>query len=228
MAKVKFSALISEMRNKLNGSVFSKNRAGNYLRNKVTPVNPQTSFQQAARNLLTSFSQAWRALTQAQIAAWNNAVENFQTTDIFGDSRKPSGKNLYSKLNINLALVGVAAINDPPLPGSVEAPTLVTVSANGTVPAMSIVFAPTPVPADTAFIVRATRPISPGKSFVKSEYRVIAVRDAASISPYNALADYTAKFGPLITGEKVFVSLEPVNKITGQAGTQLSAFTIII
>ena len=45
MAKVLFSALISDMRNKLNGSVFAKNRGGSYLRTKVTPVNPQTVAQ---------------------------------------------------------------------------------------------------------------------------------------------------------------------------------------
>lgn len=53
-------------RGKIGGHVASKNRSGAYARIKVTPVNPQTTFQQVARNLLTSLSQGWRALTQAQ------------------------------------------------------------------------------------------------------------------------------------------------------------------
>lgn len=216
------------MRNKLNGSVFSKNRAGNYLRNKVTPVNPQTSFQQAARNLLTQFSQAWRALTQTQISSWNAAVEDFSTTDIFGDARNPSGKNLYTKLNINLALVGVAPISTPPLVGSVLPATSISVAADGPAVALDVTFTPTPVPANTAWILRATRPLSPGKTFVKSDLRVIAVLDAAEASPYDALAEYQAKFGNLVVGEKVFVTLQAVNKITGQAGVQLSASTIVV
>ena len=43
MAKIKMTAIVADMRNKLNGSVFSRNRGGAYIRTKVTPINPQTS-----------------------------------------------------------------------------------------------------------------------------------------------------------------------------------------
>ena len=42
MAKILTTAIVADIRNKLNGSVFSKNRYGAYVRTKVTPVNPQT------------------------------------------------------------------------------------------------------------------------------------------------------------------------------------------
>ena len=126
MAKVKFSALISEMRNKLNGSVFSRNRAGAYLRTKVTPINPRTSLQNAVRELLTSLSQNWRNLTEAQRDAWNAAVHNFQKTDIFGDMKTPSGINLYTKLNLNLANAGLILIDVPPLPSEVAQNKLIS------------------------------------------------------------------------------------------------------
>ena len=63
MAKIKLSAIVSEMRGKLNGSVFSKNRGGAYIRTKVTPVNPQSLAQGLVRATLTNLSQAWRGLT---------------------------------------------------------------------------------------------------------------------------------------------------------------------
>ena len=101
MAKVKFSALISEMRNKLNGSVFARNRGGAYLRTKVTPTNPMTIAQVQARSLLTSFSQAWRGLTEDQRQAWLSVVDQWSRTDVFGDVVNPSGSTLYIRLNIN-------------------------------------------------------------------------------------------------------------------------------
>lgn len=116
MAKVKFGMMAVDMRNKLGGQVFSKNRGGAYIRTKVTPANAQTSFQTAVRAILTFFAQSFRTLTAAQILAWNNAVSDFTGTDIFGDVRTPSGINLYIRLNANLAKVGEPAISDPPLP----------------------------------------------------------------------------------------------------------------
>src|SRR4051812_170938 len=83
--KVKFGSLVVDGRGKIGGHVLSKNRGGAYMRTKVTPINPQTADQSTVRGTLTSLSQSWRALTQNQITAWNNAVQNFQSTDIFGD-----------------------------------------------------------------------------------------------------------------------------------------------
>src|SRR3546814_3353017 len=51
ISKVKFGALMTDARGKLGGHVFSKNRAGSYLRTKVTPVNQQTSYQTSVRAL---------------------------------------------------------------------------------------------------------------------------------------------------------------------------------
>ena len=97
--KIKFGAIVVDGRGKIGGHVASKNRGGAYLRTKVTPTNPQTTFQSAVRNRLTAFSQGWRGLTQAQRDAWNAAVSNFSKTDVFGDIKQPTGLNLYVKLN---------------------------------------------------------------------------------------------------------------------------------
>ncbi len=225
--KVKFGAIIVDGRGKIGGHVASKNRGGAYLRTKVTPTNPQTSFQNAVRNRLTSFSQGWKSLTQAQRDSWNEAVSNFAKTDIFGDIKQPTGLNLYVKLNSNLASVSVAAISLPPLPGSVEAAlTLAPECAAGT-PVVSIVYTPTPVPADTAFILSATKQVSPGRSFLKNEFRELLVLDAADTSPEDALAAYNTRFGTLVEGQKIGFKLTPVNKVTGQKGSSITSSVIV-
>lgn len=227
MAKVKFSALVSEMRNKLNGSVFSKNRAGNYLRNKVTPVNPQTIAQVAARNRLSSWSQAFRGLTAAQIASWNSAVEQFKTTDIFGDMKTPSGINLFTRLNINLDLVGGTNITTPPLPvtlGQIEGLALVSDVSSSTV---TLTWTSGAVPANTAWLIEATPCISAGKSFVKSEYRLINVLATATTSGSNNFTSWSAKFGSLVAGQKLFVRVTPVSTTTGIKGLPIQVETVI-
>lgn len=227
MAKVKFSALISEMRNKLNGSVFSKNRGGNYLRNKVTPVNPNTSFQAAARSLLTGFAQAWRGLLQSEILAWNNAVQDFKKTDIFGDIKTPSGINLFNRLNINLANVGQAMITMPPLPTEVVPTGALTVAAAAGAGTVSINNGGAGTGAATAWLIEATSPQSPGKNFVKSEFRVIGYTIANAATPTAQGGNYTTKFGGMVAGQKIFIRCTPIEVNTGIAGIPQIASAII-
>lgn len=225
--KVKFGLIVTDGRGKLGGHVMSKNRAGNYVRTKVTPSNPNTSFQSSVRSILTQFSQAWRGLTQAQRDSWNGAVDSYQGSDIFGDIKSPSGINLYIKLNSNLAEVSASSIALPPLPESVAAVTLGTSTAAAGTPAFSLVFGTSPVPASTVFIVRATAQVSPGKKFVKNLYRNVAFLAAAETTPYDLLAEYVARFGSLVAGQKIGIELVAVNTTTGQKGTAINTSLIV-
>lgn len=227
MAKIKMTAIVADIRNKLNGTVFAKNRGGAYMRTKVTPVNRQTSDQSTVRNRLGSFAQGFRGLTQPQIVAWNNAVDNFKGTDIFGDIKTPSGINLYVKLNANLSRVAIAAIDEPPLPTSVAVIESLSATAAAGTPALSVVFTPTPVPADTSFVISATKQKSPGQSFFGGQYTDIAVVAAAGTSPANILAAYVAKYGTLIAGQKIGVKIQAINEVTGQAGIPLTTELIV-
>lgn len=226
--KMKFGAIVVDGRNKIGGHVASKNRAGNYLRTKVTPVNPKTSFQSAIRNRLAGLSQAWKSLTAAQRLAWNAAVSDYSKTDIFGDIKSPSGFNLHQKLNNNLLNVGESAITTPPVPGSVHSFTSLALSCVTGTPAMTLTFAAA-IPATDKVKVFATAPMSQGRSFVKSQYRQITVLSNSSTSPFNLKTAYDAKFGaPTENGLKIFVKLVCVNVTTGQEGTPISASTITI
>lgn len=228
MAKVKFTAFLADARGKNNGTVFSKNRGGAYVRTKVTPVNGQTIYQTAVRNRLTSFAQGWRGLTDAQRASWNAAVDNYKGTDIFGDVKTPSGINLYIKLNSNLSEANIAAISSPPLPSAVTAITALTVVCDFSAQSVTVTFAPTPVPAGMSYILKATKQVSPGVKFVKSLYTTIDVYAPADASPQVSSSEYIAHFGSLILGTKIGFSLHAVNNTTGQAGLPLSTITTVV
>jgi len=227
--KIKWGALVVDGRGKIGGQVASKNRAGAYMRNKVTPVNPQTSAQLSARNRLTTYAQGWRGLTQAQRDAWNAAVSDFARTDIFGDLKNPTGFNLYNRLNNNLVLVGQSAITSPPLPASVGEVVASSLTAeDGTVAESLSLALGDDVPANTAIKVFATAPQSPGKSFVKSEYRFIGYEPAAESTPIDILSNYQAVFGSTgEAGQKIFVKVQAVNTNTGQTGTPSEVSDIV-
>lgn len=228
MTKVKFSALISEMRGKLNGSVFTKNRYGNALRNKVTPVNRRTPHQQSIKALFTYYTQKWRSLTDEQHKAWNAAVEDFKRNNIFGDSVKPTGSNLYCELNANLALIGGSELTNPPLQMKIDGVKSFKLNIDSTVGSekFEIIYDPSPTSGDVFHLIFATRCYSPGKSFIQSEYRLIGVISAGATTPYDALGDWQNRYGTLAAGQMVSVKLVPVHKGTGcryKAGNELAS-----
>lgn len=227
MAKVKFTAFIAEVRNKLSGSVFARNRSGAYIRTKVTPVNPKTQAQAQARSRLTQFAQKWRSLTQAQRDAWNSVTNQWAKTDVFGDVVNPSGNALFNRLNINITLAGGTAIDVPPLPVGAAGLTSLSLVANETANEMEIAILPATVPADHALYVESTANMSPGIANASSKLRHIQTEAAASASPVDLSAKQVLKFGGLIQGQKVFVRAKLINMTTGEVSQALSASAIV-
>ena len=227
MAKVKFSALISEMRNKLNGSVFARNRGGAYLRTKVTPNNPQTQSQVLARARLTQFAQQWRSLTEAQRVAWNSVTDQWARTDVFGDVVNPSGNALFNRLNINVAIAGGSVLTLPPQPVGADALTDLSVAATAGTPSMVLSFAPAAVPAGHVMYVESTSNLSPGISNASAEFRHIVTLPAATATSEDVVTKQVDKFGTLVAGQKVFVRAKLINMTTGEVSQRLVASTII-
>lgn len=226
--KTKFGAIIVAGSGSAGGHTFSKNRTGSYMRTKVTPINPQSATQTNTRNRLSSLATGWKTLTEAQRAAWNGAVGMYKGTNIFGDVVKPSGYNLYIKLNTNIIFAGGAALVTPLAPIALPSITSAVLTCTVAGAVVSLAYAPTPVPANISMIVDMTPPMSPGKYFVKNEYRNLAVVAPAAATPYVGTAAYALKFGaPLIAGQKVNCRLSYISKTTGQAGLPVVCIAII-
>lgn len=225
--KILWGALVVDGRNKIGGHVASKNRAGAYLRTKVSPAQPASSYTAAVRSRLASISSAWRSLTEIQRKQWNDAVSSFKKTDIFGNVRHPSGFNLFQELNNNLVNAGVAQVTDPPLPAVVDALTALSATAVSATGVVTLTYAPA-IAADHVALIRATPALSPGKFFVKSELRQIKVAVTADASPLAITADYATKYGDVgAVGQKIFFEVIEVNKTTGQKGRAFKAECLI-
>lgn len=227
MAKVKYSALVSDMRNKLNGSVLSKNKYGSYIRNKVTPTNPQSAAQVAQRAKLATFASKWRTLTEEQRQAWNDAVSGWSRTDIFGDSQNPTGSILHNRLNMTIATAGGTAIVLPPMPLGAPSPTALSVVTDTVASTMEVTFAQTPVPAGMALVVEASPGMSAGISVANSQLRIIAVLPATTATGADVYAEYVAKYGSPTIGMKIFYRISMIRIATGEK-SQFQKFAEVI
>ena len=206
MAKIKFGMMMTDARGKLGGQVFSKNKGGAYVRTKVTPSNPQTSSQSSVRALFGAISQGWSSLTEAQRSAWRGAVDQWKSTDIFGDLIAPTGKELYQRLNNQAQVVGYSAISSPP---AVEAlPSDIVSAADIAVGAGTITLTGVSTSADVKVAVFATAPQTQGTKFVKNKLRLIYNPDGDSFVAADAYTAYVNKFGAPAAGDNVFLGVK--------------------
>lgn len=227
MAKIKYSALVSDMRGKLNGSVASKNRFGSYYRNKVTPVNPQTVHQQNARQRFGALSSQFKSLTNSQVSAWNEAAQNFPVTNIFGDQVFLTGQMLFNQLNGNLLKVGESISTTAPSPATF--PEFIASAGTASAATQTIeigIPALEDQPAGYSLVVYATRPVPVTRNFLKNEYRFL---DGEWYWADNAIEigdGYGPRFGLFTAGQKIGVRLALVDNETGQQSVPLEVVII--
>jgi hypothetical protein len=216
--KTLFGSIIVAGSGKLGGHVASKNRGGTYMRTRVTPSNPQSEDQTKARNRLSSISTLWKTLTAAQVLAWNQAVEFWKGTNIFGNSITPSGFNLFQRLNNNLVQIAESEITTPPTPE--EVPVIITgVLAAVHAGAVTVTFTVDPVVTDSTVIVSATPTIPASQSFVKNKFCQIGIMPAPVTHVVTLTTLYNARFGVVgAAGNKLFVQMIQIVKATGQSG----------
>lgn len=224
--KIKFGAIVVAGSGKIGGHVASKNRGGAYLRTKVTPTNPNTSYQASARAILASLATAWSLLTESQRLGWNNAVKDYATTDIFGDIKNPSGINLFVKLNANLVNSGQAQITEAPAKLEVPFSAVAGATFDVSQSADTAIYLADEAFGVTPLLISATPKVSNGTTFVKNQFRNIGTIIATGQDVFFG-TQYINKFGNLAAGDKFYLKVEPV-LVNGQKGTAQTIVCIAV
>ena len=113
MPSIKFTALVSDMKGKANGSVFSKNKQGNYFRNNVTGGGRKSLAWDQQKSNFSYISTQWRSLTPEQKDAWNSMAANYPALNKFKESYIPSAYQLFMRLNGVLYAKGFQTLTTP-------------------------------------------------------------------------------------------------------------------
>lgn len=113
MPQIKFSGLVTAMKGKAGGSIFSSNKQGAYFRNNKWGGGRKSARWDAAKNRLTILSNSWRLLSGEQREAWQAAAVNYTFENKFKEPYVPSGYQLYMSLNGNLLATGSPLLTVP-------------------------------------------------------------------------------------------------------------------
>lgn len=97
-------------------STYSHNRFGQYVRNRTTPVNPQSAAQVEVRAALAQLTTRWaQTLTQAQRDAWDLYGSNVTMKNKLGQDILLTGFNHYLRSNVILVIGGQAPVDAGPV-----------------------------------------------------------------------------------------------------------------
>ena len=223
MARVVMSGLVTDLRGKLGGTVFQKNRWGLFGRNLVIPINRSTADQEKVRELHSHLCKLWGGLTRNQRSMWRETAKLYPEVRN-GKTYVLTGFLFYMKLNRNLQEIGEPINTDVPRIEIPEAFTSFSVDIVTTPGTEDIKLNLSPaIDAQTKMRVYATFIVKNGVDFVKGKYCKIAVLDHTFVSGGSIKAEYIAKYGKMpATGEKAFFHIRPTLTASGYDSYPLS------
>lgn len=197
----------------------SHNRAGQYTRNRRSPVQPIGTGRRAfIRSAFGAASAGWASLTSTQQEAWISFAADHPITDALGQSVVLTGHQMFVAIGVNLQNVAESLPTAPPT--DLALPDLSTVAATFSVATgISITdFSGDP----SAFVtVGFSKPMGAGRRFTKTFWQPHAPDGftQADAEPYTLVTStYTAEFGTVATGQVVFMKITPISS-DGWAGT---------
>ncbi len=205
-------------------STASHNRAGQYYRNRISPVQPVGTGRRATvRANFSAASSAWGALTGSQQAAWNTYAAMYPYTDALGQSIVLTGQQMYVAINASRLNAGLALAATIPVSNATIAPVVAvfTMTAAGV---MTLTLTPSGGSADK-ILLAFSKPQSSGTGFCKTFWQQLSVAgNSAGAATYGTA--YVAQFGLPSAGNRVFYRLTPVNQY-GVAGVPVIAYAVV-
>ena len=117
------SIAFEEMSGSAKGVTAAKVRGRKYIRNRGYGGSTRTEFQSSVKGIFKQLSTSWKALSNAQILAWNKLAGTQAGHSVLGSSSKISGANLFMRLNYWIVYCGGEILQAPPTLVGVEAPS---------------------------------------------------------------------------------------------------------
>lgn len=207
------------------GTTHSHNRAGQYTRNRRSPVQPVGTGRRAfIRGAFGAASSAWSALTAATQASWITFANSHPYVDRLGQAIKLTGHQMFVALQTQWQNILQSGVVTVPAATNTVAPVVTVFTAVSTTGVVTLTLDGSG-PSTDWILVAFARPQSPGRTFVNAWWQA-DVLAGDSVGNATEGAKIVAEFGTLIAGFKLFYKLTPVNQY-GFTGVPVSGFAVI-
>lgn len=206
---------VSQMSGSLGGVTASRNRGGQYFRDRAIPVTNTSTYAMNVKARLAQLSQAWAALTAAQRQAWTQWAQQNPIVNALGFSITKSGHQSYVGINSRLLADSQAALADPPISAAPAGLLTLTQTADIGSGTFTLAYTATPLGATVKLWIRAAVEDSAGVNFVRNRLKFVGTSAAAETSPFDYQSLVETRFGTLIVGQTVHVDVATFDTATG-------------
>lgn len=228
MAKMRNTVVNGGMTGRDRGinRVFAYKNGKSYSQVKAftKPSNPQSAAQQAIRSRFTLQAVGWSNLTDEQRKAWDEAVIGVDFSDQFGKT-SVSGKAYNAGANIALSAAELPTIDSPGARNFKAVINSTAVKCVAGVLSWDVEFS------ETSIVDAVQLAISGQKSAGTSKVGKLTImmnRGCDIDVVRDITADYVAKYGALIAGQKIFFSTSLISQGGNKVVVQESNLTVVL
>jgi len=129
MALCQYTGIVNDLRGKLAGTIFSRNKSGSYCKPWAAPSNKRSYAQQQSKACLDGLAYQWSILGTTLRAQWNAFATLPPETDYdrWGNICYIDGWHWFCRINIRLRQAGLTTTTTPPTCGGMTQPTITLV-----------------------------------------------------------------------------------------------------
>ena len=213
MARIKPSALISDIRGKLGGSIFQKASSGLVVRAKCTPINKRSANQVISRNIASLTATAWLQLSASDREQWTNYVQYNPINQRNSKELFVSGQQAFLKFNNYRLQYSLPILTVPEFNKCELTPIEMTLSRIGMQLRASSSRAM--VSADEFIILFVTVRMSAAINNPGNRYKLIKFVTTDAMN-FNITSDYVDVYGIIPeVGDTVFIKYTNASKASG-------------
>jgi hypothetical protein len=142
MATVKYGGGITQMSGSIAGTVFARNRFGNYCRPRTKPVNPNSTAQTLMRSTMAHLTELWHStITGPQRIAWATYAAAIAMKNRLGEVIYLTGFNHFVRSNsISKAILDTFVASGPTVLALPESDPSFTITASVATQKVSVAF----------------------------------------------------------------------------------------
>lgn len=225
MALIKLSAVFSDIRGKLAGSVIQQSKSGLVLKNISKKSKKQSNVKSTNFGYVQTLHNSWRNLTTSQKAVWKSFANFSLVSQKNNKKRFLSANELFFKLNFYRLMYGHSLLIIPEFSKCQFLNITATLHLSGS----NLIFTTSRimVPANEFLILKVTPPLLPSINSATSRMRnIIFVTSATSI--FDISSEYLSVFNrSAVAGNGLIFSYTNANLLTGLLNSFQNLKTIL-